>query len=355
MNLKYSEVYDNGNPPYELYQSEDGLWGLIDCKGNKLKAVFKRGENNHFHCVPWEVVSFNPDEGFELDAWYDPCEVWFNFTFDDPRYHPSEFGKYLWKNSEKTIDDYEAELKKLIPDEIHWIFDCRREVERIYEIDDEGDREDEYRAAILKFFNDNPHLHNIADYNHLLDSVMRNESVDEDMKIALWKAKVELDYNIHDFEEEIAAAEQDLHETQNMCDYFHIKEEFEGKLTRSVIRSFALMRYGTIHHNDDMMNENAIQLLELIMKVQNMQYDRDVVHRAVRATWIRYMEFDTQPLAIVHKFIARFNDENIKCDKKEHLALAQEFINNMDAIMHEMAYGDSDSAVKFVNSLTQNA
>ncbi|MCM1451057.1 MAG: hypothetical protein NC102_02260 [Clostridium sp.] len=201
MSLKYNEVYENGNPPYELYQGEDGLWGLVDCKGNKLKAVFKRGEKNHFHCVPWEVVSFNPNEGFELDAWYDPCEVWFNFTWKDPRY-PAEFGKYLWRRSEKSINEYEQELKVLLPTDMHWIFDSPRETERILDIDDD----EEFHDAIRDFLDKNPHLRSvsIADYNAMLDPVMRNESVDEDMKSALWRAKVELDFNIRFFEDEIS-------------------------------------------------------------------------------------------------------------------------------------------------------
>ena len=60
------------NPPYSLYQSDNGMWGLIDGSGNKLEAVFNRGENDCFSCVPWEVVTFDEQDGFELLAWYDP-------------------------------------------------------------------------------------------------------------------------------------------------------------------------------------------------------------------------------------------------------------------------------------------
>lgn len=201
LNYKYNEVYENGNPPYELYQGEDGLWGLVDCKGNKLKAVFKRDDNNHFSCVPLEVVSFNPNEGFELVSWYDPCEVWFNFTWEDSRY-PSEFGKYLWDRPEKSFDEYEPKLRALLPDDIHWIFDSLKETDRILDIDDDKECHD----AIKDFLGKNPHLRSVsvAEYNKLLDSVMRCENIDEDMKIALWNAKVSLDYNIRFFEDEIS-------------------------------------------------------------------------------------------------------------------------------------------------------
>ena len=201
MNPKYNEVYENGNPPYELYQGDDGLWGLVDCKGNKLKAVFKRGDNNHFSRVPWEVVSFNPNEGFELDAFYDESEVWFDFTWGDSRY-PAEFCKYLWNRLKKPIDEYEAELKALLPADIHWIFDSLRETDRILDIDDDKECQD----AIKDFLNKNPHLRSVsvADYNCQLDPVMQSKNVDEDVKIALWRAKAELDYNIRFFEDEIS-------------------------------------------------------------------------------------------------------------------------------------------------------
>ena len=62
-------------PPYSLYQCEDGKWGLVDGKGKHLPAVFDRYDDR-FSRVPWEVVTFNEQEGFELLVWYDPCEVW---------------------------------------------------------------------------------------------------------------------------------------------------------------------------------------------------------------------------------------------------------------------------------------
>lgn len=66
--------YGNGvNPPYSLYQGDDGKWGLVDKDGRKLDAVFSRaGNDNRFSCVPWEVVAFDEQEGFDLIAWCDP-------------------------------------------------------------------------------------------------------------------------------------------------------------------------------------------------------------------------------------------------------------------------------------------
>ncbi|MCM1140562.1 MAG: hypothetical protein NC453_18485 [Muribaculum sp.] len=189
--------YGNGNPPYSLYQGDDELWGLVDKDGRKLPAVFNRNDDR-FSCVPWEVVMFNPDEGFDLLAWYDPCEVWFNFTFDDPRY-PAEYGKYLWKKPDKEFAEYEVEFRRMLPC-LYWMFDCIVEAERILGIDDE----DEYHTAITNFLGRYPQLNDIADYNNALDPIMQNTEVNDDMKAALWRAKVMLDANVRLFHDEIS-------------------------------------------------------------------------------------------------------------------------------------------------------
>lgn len=188
--------YGNSNPPYSLYQDDNGHWGLVDKDGRKLPAVFKRSDDR-FSCVPWEVVMFNPDEGFDLLAWYDPCEVWFNFTFDDPRY-PAEYGKYLWKKPEKEFAEYEAEFRRLLPG-LYWMFDSISEAERIIGIDDE----DEYNHAITQFLGQYHQLNDIADYNNALSPIMQDPEISDDIKAALWRAKVMLDSNVRLFHDEI--------------------------------------------------------------------------------------------------------------------------------------------------------
>ncbi len=39
--MAYDGRYENGNPPYSLYQGDDGKWGLVDKDGTRLPAVFK--------------------------------------------------------------------------------------------------------------------------------------------------------------------------------------------------------------------------------------------------------------------------------------------------------------------------
>ena len=141
---------------------------------------------------------FNPDEGFDMLAWYDPCEVWFNFTFDDPRY-PAEYGKYLWIKPEKEFAEYEAEFRRMLPC-LYWLFDCIVEAERIIGIDDD----EEYCNAIIHFLSQCPQLNNIADYNNALDPVMQNTEVSDDMKATLWRDKVMLDSNVRLFHDEIS-------------------------------------------------------------------------------------------------------------------------------------------------------
>lgn len=68
-----NNYYGNDNPPFQLYQSENGLWGLKDSKGTKLAAVFHR-EGDKFWNEPNEILYFDPDEGFELLSWFDSDE-----------------------------------------------------------------------------------------------------------------------------------------------------------------------------------------------------------------------------------------------------------------------------------------
>lgn len=189
--MAYDGRYENGNPPYSLYQGDEDKWGLVDKSGTKLPAVFTRIDENRFQENPWSVVTFNPEEGFELLAWSDPCEAWFNFTWDDPRY-PAEFAGYLWKKPNKEYQEYEGEIRRLMPVESHWLLDCINEAGRILDIEDE----EEYHNAIEQFLATYPQLANAADYNNSLDPVMRDANVSEDMKIALWQAKVMLDANV---------------------------------------------------------------------------------------------------------------------------------------------------------------
>lgn len=196
--MAYDGRYENGNPPYSLYQGDDGLWGLIDKDGTRLPAVFKRLNKDRFQEEPWSVVTFNHYEGFELLAWSDPCEVWFNFTFNDSRY-PDEFAEYLWKKPNKEYQAYEGEIRRLMPAESHWLLDCINEAGRILDIDDET----EYYNAIEQFIANYPQLANAVDYNNSLDPVMLNTNVSEDIKIALWQAKVSLDANIKLFIQDI--------------------------------------------------------------------------------------------------------------------------------------------------------
>lgn len=193
--MAYDGRYENGNPPYSLYLGDDGLWGLVDKDGAKLPAVFKWLDEDRFQENPWSVVTFNPDEGFELLAWSDPCEAWFNFTWDDPRY-PAEFAGYLWEKPNKEYQEYESEIRRLMPAESHWLLDCINEADSILGIDNEA----ESHKSIEQFLATYPQLANAADFNRLLDPVMRSTNVPEDMKIALWQAKVLLDDNVRQFQ-----------------------------------------------------------------------------------------------------------------------------------------------------------
>lgn len=178
------------NPPYTLYQAENGKWGLIDGSGEKLPAEFKRGDNDCFARVPWEVVVFNPKKGFELQTWYDPCEVWFNFTFNNPEY-PAEYAGLLWKKQEKEIKEYRKILYELIPNENHWLIDVLLQEKELEKKEDE-DFDDAVDALLSRY----PKILKPSVTNHMLEPVMSNSEIDRDVKIALWRAKVTLDHDI---------------------------------------------------------------------------------------------------------------------------------------------------------------
>ena len=184
------------NPPYSLYMNDSGKWGLVDGNGKRLPAVFDMIDENMFSSVPWEVVTFDEKEGFTLQSWYDPCEVWFNFTLDNTAY-PEEYASYLWKKPEKKIEEYADTLYILMPDDTHWIIDCLLKVEELERMDDR----DFYLTIDAMLYN-RPELRNTSSVNQLLDSVMGNNDVATDIKIALWNAKVLLDNHIKVYQEE---------------------------------------------------------------------------------------------------------------------------------------------------------
>lgn len=56
--------------PILFIRTNSVFGGLMDSEGVCLPAVFSR-DGDFFTCVPDEVVTFSPDEGFELQAFCD--------------------------------------------------------------------------------------------------------------------------------------------------------------------------------------------------------------------------------------------------------------------------------------------
>ena len=180
-------------PPYSLYQGEDGKWGLVDGEGKYLPAIFDRYDDR-FSRVPWEVVTFDEQEGFELLAWYDPCEVWFNFTFDDDAY-PDRWGKLLWAKTGRFFD-FRQLYRDFMPKESRWILDAITMCQTLYKLIDykDWDREDqEYQLLARELQSRYPQLKEIANTNLQLAPVLDNPDVDLLAKATLWYSKVKLD------------------------------------------------------------------------------------------------------------------------------------------------------------------
>ena len=182
------------NPPYSLYQNEDGRWGLVDGSGNRLRADFERLDEYRFSCVPWEVVTFDEKDGFELQGWYDPGEVWFNFTWGNPAY-PEEYGGYLWKKSGKEIGEYADVLFRVMLKEHIWLAEAIVENGRRSKSNDYDETEKWHKGLI----DSHPEIKDASITNKMIDSIMRENTVDPDLRCALWRAKVELDYDLKDF------------------------------------------------------------------------------------------------------------------------------------------------------------
>ena len=194
MNIKDSKYGFGENPPYSLYQNEDGKWGLVDGNGNILPADFDRIDEYRFSCAFWEVVTFDENEGFELLAWYDLCVVWFNFTWDDPAY-PEEFAGYLWKKSEKEIGEYADIVLRLMSNENIWLLQAIIENHRLSNSNDD----EEYDLWYENLIASHPEVKVASTTNKMIDFIMRDNTIDQDLRCALWHAKVQLDYDLQDF------------------------------------------------------------------------------------------------------------------------------------------------------------
>lgn len=197
MNNEHLEPYGGGinsKPPYSLYQAEDGKWGLVDKDGKHLPAVFNRYDDR-FSRVPWEVVYFDEQKGFSLLAWYDPCEVWFNFTWKDEAY-PGRWANLLWEKIGR-FSDYRHLYIEVLPQDNQWIIDAITMYQTLYNLIDyvDLDREDcECSLLVRELLNHYPSLNDVSASNLLLAPVLDNPDIDPTAKATLWYSKVELDY-----------------------------------------------------------------------------------------------------------------------------------------------------------------
>lgn len=182
-----------GKPPFSLYENANGKWGLIDGDGNKLAAVFDRLDEHSFSRAPWEIVIFDEKEGFELQAWYDPDEVWFNFTFDNPDY-PEEFAQYLWKRSKKPLTYYKELLLSHLPIGYLWFVGALINNDLLI-YNDEFDKHDQWLRQLITA---QPEIMDFALTTSIIMTIMRNKEINPDFICALWYGKVSLDYEVRE-------------------------------------------------------------------------------------------------------------------------------------------------------------
>lgn len=123
-------------------------------------------------------------------------EVWYDFTLNHPAY-PKEFEKYLQEKSIKSIEEYADTLYSLFPIENHWLIENIVRADELYMMEDE----DFYWAIDAIVYTD-PVMEDVEATNLLLIPLMNDESVDGDLKCALWRAKVSLDLSIKIYRED---------------------------------------------------------------------------------------------------------------------------------------------------------
>lgn len=123
-------------------------------------------------------------------------EVWYKFTIENPAY-PTEFEKYLQEKSRKSIEEYAETLYSLFPIEDHWLIENIVRADELYMMEDE----DFYWAIDAIVYSD-PVMEDAEATNRLLISLMNDENIDRDLKIALWRAKVSLDLSIKIYRED---------------------------------------------------------------------------------------------------------------------------------------------------------
>lgn len=141
--------------------------------------------------MPWEVVSFNSNEGFEIIAWYDPSEVWFSFTFRNPVY-PAEFGGYLWMRSQNTLEHYQHLLYSHLDVETHWL------AEALIKSDSSSwnDPAANYDLWLRALLSSQPKIRDYALTTKFMEPLIRENGMNHDFCCALWQAKVSLDRDL---------------------------------------------------------------------------------------------------------------------------------------------------------------
>ena len=136
------------------------------------------------------------------------------------------------------------------------------------------------------------------------------------------------------------------------------RNEFVAEIksqTTEIIRNYALIFYAH-KHNLQTINHWRGELITLITNFQDMETkpktgNRKMVKKVIQEEWVEKMELKNHPETIIHKYIAKFNDESITLTPQEHMEIAESFIGHMDELANEMAYGDYNSALKYVNSI----
>lgn len=138
------------------------------------------------------------------------------------------------------------------------------------------------------------------------------------------------------------------------------RDEFKNYLlniTTTIISHFALIVYSQISNtHTETLNHWKGELRDRIVEFQEMDTkpksgNRKMVSKVLSDTWFVKLDLPNKPNIVARRFQTKFQEENIIIDNVMKERIARLFIENMSAIIEQMAYGTEQTAQEYVNNI----
>lgn len=161
-------------------------------------------------------------------------------------------------------------------------------------------------------------------------------------------------------EKKLSESDIDKRREELILEYAFFRDDFKHHLlylTSTIIAHFALIVYSQMtNRHEETLNHWKGELRDRIVEFQEMDTkpkkgNRKMVEKVLLETWIDNLELPTHPNIISRRFKNKFEEEGIKLSNAEVEILTQAFITNIPNIISQMAYGDANSALEYVNNI----